>query len=194
MLMKLTPYYSLGKSQPTFEHLCCKSIFEILILLHSVPRIVALITVFAKSIHACEYVRACMLTWVFTWLKPYLKVLALIFFLNFYMWRIEFTDETYKKWLYLYVWLWRPRSLTHTVQICSLWPWLRYSSKRLKQSSTEKKNIFLVCPIWLPVFSNFFFFNYWMNQDWVYFNQPGMALTPFPSSVGFEPTTFWSWI
>jgi len=24
-----------------------------------------------------------------------------------------------------------------------------------------------------------------MNQDWVYFNRPGKALKPFPSSVGW---------
>jgi len=31
----------------------------------------------------------------------------------------------------------------------------------------------------------FFLFNYWMNQDG-YFNWPGMVLTPFPSSIGWD--------
>jgi len=45
-------------------------------------------------------------------------------------------------------------------------------------------NFFLVCPICLLVF--FFLFNLWLNQDWVFLNQPGMALTPFPSSVVWD--------
>jgi len=40
---------------------------------------------------------------------------ALSFFLNFYMWRIEFTNQTFKKLSCWYFWPWRPQSLTHTV-------------------------------------------------------------------------------
>jgi hypothetical protein len=42
-------------------------------------------------------------------------------------------------------------------------------------------DFFLECPIWLPVFSYFSV----INQNWVYVEiDPGMALTPLPSSIG----------
>ncbi len=42
------------------------------------------------------------------------------------------------------------------------------------------KNIFLVCPIWLPVFSYFFH-----NEPELRVGiNPGMALTPLQSSIG----------
>ncbi len=41
-------------------------------------------------------------------------------------------------------------------------------------------NIFLVCPIWLPVFSYFF-----SNEPELGVGiNPGLALTPLPSSIG----------
>jgi len=42
-----------------------------------------------------------------------------------------------------------------------------------------KKNIFLVCPIWLPVFSNFFY----MEPELDVGINSGVALTPLPSSI-----------
>jgi len=73
-----------------------------------VPRIVNLITMRANT-------GPRGLT--FMQLKPklYFNIRALFFFLNFYMWRIQFTNESCKKLLYQYFWLWRPQSLTHTV-------------------------------------------------------------------------------
>ena len=45
----------------------------------------------------------------------------------------------------------------------------------------EKKN-FLVCPIWLPVFSYLFY-----NEPELGVGiDPGMALTPLPSSIGLD--------
>jgi len=41
------------------------------------------------------------------------------------------------------------------------------------------KKYFLVCPIWLPVFS--FLYN---EQELGVIIYPGMALTPLPSSIG----------
>jgi len=41
-------------------------------------------------------------------------------------------------------------------------------------------NIFLVCPIWLPVFSYFFYNELELGVG----IDPGMALTPLPSSIG----------
>jgi hypothetical protein len=46
------------------------------------------------------------------------------------------------------------------------------------------KNIFLVCPIWLPVFFLFFY-----NEPALGVQvgiDPGMALTPLPSSIGLD--------
>jgi hypothetical protein len=45
---------------------------------------------------------------------------------------------------------------------------------------------FLVCPIWLPVF----FLVFYNEPELGVGIDPGMALTPFPSSIGIEPTTF----
>jgi len=43
-------------------------------------------------------------------------------------------------------------------------------------------NIFLVCPIWLPVFFLFFY-----NEPELGVGiDPGMALTPLPSSIGLD--------
>jgi len=55
-----------------------------------------------------------------------------------------------------------------------------------------KKNIFLVCPIWLPVF---FYFSIHNEPKLSVGIDPGMALTPLQSSIGhywtgIEPTTF----
>jgi len=47
--------------------------------------------------------------------------------------------------------------------------------------SLFKKNIFLVCPIWVLVFLSF----YLLNEPGLGVGiDPGMALTPFPSSIG----------
>jgi len=47
-----------------------------------------------------------------------------------------------------------------------------------------------VCPVWLPVFFLFFYNGPELGAG----NDPGMALTPFPTSIldemRFEPTTF----
>ncbi len=43
-------------------------------------------------------------------------------------------------------------------------------------------NIFLVCPIWLPVFSYFFYIEPELGVG----IDPGMVLTPLPSSIGRE--------
>ncbi len=43
-------------------------------------------------------------------------------------------------------------------------------------------NIFLVCPIWLPVFSHFFYNEPELGER----INPNMALTPLPSSIGQE--------
>jgi hypothetical protein len=49
-----------------------------------------------------------------------------------------------------------------------------------KENPQFLKNIFLVCPIWLPVFSYFFY-----NEPELGVGiDPGMALTPLPSSIG----------
>ncbi len=45
---------------------------------------------------------------------PYFNIRAIIFF-YVYMWRIKFTNETFKKISFWYFWLWRPQSLTNTV-------------------------------------------------------------------------------
>jgi len=66
---------------------------------------------------------------------------------------------------------------------------------RKKKICFEHRTDFFRVPIWLELRSLLSFFNYWMNQDWVHFNQPGMALTPFPSSVGWykiQPTHYLS--
>jgi hypothetical protein len=54
--------------------------------------------------------------------------------------------------------------------------------------------IFFKIFFWCAPFGYLYFQIYFpplLNEpDWVYFNRPGMALTPFPSSVGLERTTF----
>ncbi len=48
--------------------------------------------------------------------------------------------------------------------------------------NTFFKNIFLVCPIWLPVFFLFFYIEPELGVG----IDPGMALTPLPSSIGLN--------
>ncbi len=57
-------------------------------------------------------------------------------------------------------------------------PWDR-GSKILRNCL---KKYFLVCPIWLPVFS-YFFYMQWTRIGCVGID-PGMGLTPLPSSIG----------
>jgi len=45
-----------------------------------------------------------------------------------------------------------------------------------------QRYIFLVCPIWLPVFFLFFYYEPELGAE----INPGMALTPLPSSIGRE--------
>jgi len=49
-------------------------------------------------------------------------------------------------------------------------------------------NIFLVCPIWLPVFS--FFFNYCMNQNWVQESILAWLWNHFHLALGSNPWPF----
>ncbi len=70
-------------------------------------------------------IQAHMLTSVFCSSSRILMFICFNFFLNFYMWRIEFTNETCKKLSYQYFWLWRPQSLTHTVERSSH-PWTHF--------------------------------------------------------------------
>jgi len=46
--------------------------------------------------------------------SSHILTLKSYFFLNFHMWRFEFTNETCKNYHFNF-WLWRPQSLTHTV-------------------------------------------------------------------------------
>jgi len=51
----------------------------------------------------------------------------------------------------------------------------------IQRTSFLYKNIFLVCPIWLPVFLSFQLLN---EPGLGVVINSGMALTPFPSSIG----------
>jgi hypothetical protein len=61
------------------------------------------------------------------------------------------------------------------------------ASKQLQQQMVESllflNIIFLVCPIWLPVFS---FFQLLNEPGLGAGINPGMALTPLPSSIGWD--------
>ncbi len=77
-----------------------------------------------KRTHNCIRTYTCMHMCTVFWIpacihtkhrpKQLFLMFVPYFFLNFYILRIEVTNETCQKILYQYFWLWRPQSLTYT--------------------------------------------------------------------------------
>ncbi len=64
---------------------------------------------------------------------------------------------------------------------------IEQSYARTKKKRNKMAHIFFgLCPIWLPIF----FISFQLNEPGLGAGiDPGIALTLFPSSIGFEPTT-----
>jgi len=131
---------------PKQNHRCLWQNWRILLsenrkMVHSVPRIVALIAVHVNSVRVWKYVHAkggCILTSVFTWLEPY--VCALIFLIstseepsqpiaNQLHMQIKLSD--------LFFWIWRPWSLTHTVSMCFEVYFIKHCASSEKRSAKQ---------------------------------------------------------